>query len=173
MLYQRQKDIFRWKNRCPGVTVWLIKTEAWRKKVKLVISTFPSNPNIMPELMLSCLERTLSFGRFFSLDFCERHRKPRISLCLRWPKGFNNNLIKAKGRFLFRKALPFFFFFKIFAQWKYFFPIFKFTSFFPLYFYSLHFFGCSELFDIYCNSSRVWLAFQQQMWVQQLLDYQN
>lgn len=89
----------------------------WDKKENPLISNFPLNLNIMPKLVLSCTERTLSFDRFFFSYFLwdvGNHE----SLCLHWPTGFSDSPIKTKGIFLIRKDFPFLllFIFKIFIQ---------------------------------------------------------
>lgn len=51
--------------------MYMIETEAWDKKEYPLHSNFPLNVNIMPKLVVTYTERTLSFDKFFSHISCE------------------------------------------------------------------------------------------------------
>lgn len=59
----------------------MTEMEAWDKKENPLIPNFPLNLNIMPKLVLSCTERTLSFDRFFSDISCEMWEIMNLFVC--------------------------------------------------------------------------------------------
>lgn len=114
--------------------------EARDKKQNPLIFSFPINLYIMPKLVLSCTERTVSFDKFSSHISCEMWEI--MDHCLHWPKGFSGSPIRTKGIFLIRKYFPFLLPFLL----KIYFQIFllKLESIFSIYFPFLNFFWTSE-----------------------------